>query len=137
MEIVPSEKEINSYLEIEVVGPEPTFNSRYSNIRKLAKVRADQEIQVPFEIDISTMPDGKYFVIANMKKDFITLTSDRVDFTVDCPVRNIMLTSDIATLIAIALGILIVIYLVVRARRKRYFERGVGTLRQRVKRLGI
>ena len=135
--VIPSENETNSYIETEVIGPQPVMNTRYLNIRKLDSIEPWQDIQIPMEIDISNFPDGVYYVRTTMKKDFIKLASDEIEFTVECPIRNIMLNSNLILLIIIPLAIIIIVYVIVRVRRKRFIQRGIGDLRERLRELGV
>ena len=114
--LVPSEREATSYLEFEVVGPEPHMNTLSAQLVELRELWPWEEIEVPITVDISTFPDGRYYVYTYFKKNFQTVLSDQQEFVVSCPERVIVSISWVGFM---GIAIAIIIYLVIRTWRKK------------------
>lgn len=128
--VVPSERESSAYLEIEVMGPEPLTQTTNAQLIELKDIWPWSEIEIPVKIDIGSLPDGEYLVRTSFKKDFQTLLSDQVDFSVNCPERTIVSVSWIGFLGG---ALVVVIYLVIRARRRKRDELGISTLKKKLR----
>jgi hypothetical protein len=120
-----------------MAGPAPGLTSRYVNLRNLYSTEPMKSVEESFVVDISSLPDGKYFFKATLKKDFIPLTSDEVEIYIHCPVRNILLSAETVLLIGVCVAAIAIAYIILRNRRKRGFSREVQELRGKLKDLGI
>jgi hypothetical protein len=130
--VIPSEKESGSYLEIEVVGPEPQLKTTNAQLVEMRDMWPWEEVRVPLCVDLRSFHDGRYFVHTKFKKDFQTILSDQSDFFVNCPERIIVSVSWLGFL---GLAIVVIAYLVFRFLKKRG-ETGMDALRKRLRELG-
>ena len=129
--VIPSEMETGSYLEVEVMGPDPQRNTMNAQLIEMREIWPWEEIRVPVSVDISGFPDGRYFVSTRFKKDFQTILSDQSDFYVNCPERSIVSVSW-----TVFLGVALVLtgYLLLRSLRRRK-EEGLGPLKKKLREL--
>jgi len=128
--IVPSEAELDSYVEMEVVGPEPHLITSHVEIVDLRGAKPYQEIKVPIRISLSSFPSGKYFVYTKFNRNFVTILSDQKEFSLECPERDL---KSISWIIVLAASFLIVGFLAIRVYRKRSYEKELAELRKKVK----
>jgi hypothetical protein len=128
--VVPSEAELDSYIEMEVVGPEPNLITSHVEIVDLKGARPYQEMTTPIIISLSSFPSGKYFVYTKFNRNFVTILSDQKDFTIDCPGRDLKSISWMFVLLA---SFLVVSFLGIRVYRKRSYEKELAALRKKVK----
>lgn len=118
--VIPSERESGSYLEIEVVGPEPKLKTLNAQLIELREIWPFEEVEIPVRVDVRNYPDGKYFVFTRFKKNFQTILSDQADFYVNCPERTIV---SVGWMGFLGFSLLVIGYLVFRfLRRKRKIE---------------
>jgi hypothetical protein len=130
--VIPSQSESGSYIEIEIDGPEPEFRTVHANLKEIGKIESWEEMRIPVSMDISELPSGRYFVYTRFKRDFETILSDQIEFTIDCPERDIM---SVSWLIFLGAAVAITAYLVFRIRRKKD-EAGIEGLKKKLRSLG-
>jgi len=130
--VIPSETESGSYIEIEVAGPEPDFKTVHAQLKEVGYIEMWEEVRIPVSIDMSNLPSGRYLVYTSFKRDFNTILSDQIEFTIDCPSRDIL---SINWMIFIVIALVITGYLVLRIRRKKD-EAGIETLKKKLRSLG-
>jgi len=128
--VVPTEAEADSYIETEVVGPEPNLITTHVEVRELKGAKPYEEIKIPITISLSSFPSGKYFVYTKFNRNFATILSDTKEFEVDCPGRDLQ---SISWLFVLAASIAVVALLGVRVYRKRSYEKEMTQLRKKVK----
>ncbi|MCX6814626.1 MAG: hypothetical protein NTY20_03190 [Candidatus Aenigmarchaeota archaeon] len=128
--VVPSEAELDSYIETEVVGPEPNLITSHVEIVDLKGAKPYQEIRIPIRISLSSFPSGKYFVYTKFNRNFVTILSDKKEFTIDCPGRDL---KSVSWMLVLAASFLIVGFLAIRVYRKRSYEKELAELRKKVK----
>jgi hypothetical protein len=114
--VVPSEREVTSYLEVEVVGPYPELKTVNAQLIELRDLWPWEEVEIPVRLDISNLPDGSYRIYTNFKKNFVTVLSDNTDFIVDCPSRLAISVSWIGFLVV---AVALIIYSIIRLVRKK------------------
>ena len=114
--LIPSEREFTSYLEVEIVGPEPELKTINAQLVELRDVWPWEETVVNFIVDTSVYPDGRYLVYTRYKKNFEPILHDQTDFRVDCPERQILSVSWVGFL---GIAVSVVAYLVYRHFRKK------------------
>ncbi len=130
--VIPSQSESGSYIEIEIDGPEPEFKTVHAQLKEIGMVESWEEIRIPVSMDISELPSGRYFVYTRFKRDFETVLADQIEFTIECPERDIM---SVSWLFFLGAAAVIIIYLVLRTRRKRD-ESGIEGLKKKLRNLG-
>lgn len=130
--VIPSEKETGSYIEIEVVGPEPQLKTRNAQIVEMRDVWPWEEVEIPLSVNLGSFQDGRYIVHTRFKKDFQTILSDRSEFFVDCPERTIVSVSWMGFL---GLAVVITAYLLFRFLKRRR-ETEMDSLRRRLREMG-
>jgi hypothetical protein len=130
--VIPSERESGSYIEVEVVGPEPQLETLNAQLIELREVWPFEEVDVPVKFDIRNYPDGRYFVFTKFKENFQTILSDQSDFYVSCPERTIVSLSWMGFLgfALVAIGYLVFRFL----RRKRRIE-NLEVLKKKLRKL--
>jgi hypothetical protein len=128
--VVPSEAELDSYIEMEVVGPEPNLITSHVEIVDLKGAKPYQEITIPIRISLSSFPSGTYFVYTKFNRNFVTILSDQKEFTIDCPGRDL---KSISWVLILVISFLIVGFLAIRVYRKRSYEKELAELRKKVK----
>lgn len=125
--LVPSERESDSYIEVEVIGPGNNLKTVSAQLIEMRELWPWEEVEIPITIDISSLPDGRYFVYSSFKKNFGTILSYQTDFTVNCPERMIISVSWVGFL---GVAVAIIIYLIIRTIRRRHGE--MRELRKRI-----
>lgn len=128
--VVPSEAELDSYVEMEVVGPEPNLITSHVEIVDLKGAKPYEEIRIPIRLSLSSFPSGKYFVYTKFNRNFVTILSDKKEFSVDCAGRDL---KSISWMLVLAASFLVVGFLAIRVYRKRSYERELAELRKKVK----
>ncbi len=131
--VIPSQSESGSYIEIEIDGPEPDFKTVHAQLKEVGRIESWEEIRIPVSMDVSELPSGRYFVYTRFKRDFETVLADQIEFTIECPERDIMSVSWFVFLGAAAV---IIIYLVLRTRRRKKDEAGIESLKKKLRSLG-
>jgi hypothetical protein len=128
--IVPTESEMDSYIETEVVGPEPNMITSHAEIMDLRGAVPYQEIKNSIRISLSSFPSGNYFVLTKFNKNFATILSDKKEFSIDCLGRDL---KSISWIFVLAASLAIVGVLGLRVYRKRSYGRELADLRKKVK----
>ncbi|MBN2042946.1 MAG: hypothetical protein JW754_04025 [Candidatus Aenigmarchaeota archaeon] len=127
--VIPSETMLNSYLEFEVIGPEPSLKTKFADVVKIGRANKFQEVKVPISVDVFSMPSGKYFTYAKFREGFSTLLSDQKEFSVNCEdVTEI----SISWVIVLVICIVMVLYVVKRIHRKRTHISEIKDLRKKL-----
>jgi len=130
--VIPSQRESGSYIEIEIDGPEPEFKTVHAQLKEIGEVESWEEIRIPVSMDISELPSGRYFVYTRFKRDFETMLGDQIEFTIECPERDI---TSVSWIIFLGAAIVITAYLVFRIRRRKD-EAGIESLKKKLRSLG-
>jgi hypothetical protein len=129
--VIPSEGETGSYLEIEVVGPEPHLKTMNAQLVEMKDVWPWEEVEIPLVVDLRSFSDGKYSVYTRFKKDFQTVLADNSEFYVNCPERTIISVSWAGFL---AIALVVTVYLLFRSWRRRKPE-SITALRKKLREL--
>ncbi len=118
--LVPAQRESQSYIEFEVVGPEPELRTINAQLIELRELWPWEEVEIPVTVDVSAFPDGRYYVQAVYKKSFGTIMAAQTDFTINCPERMLVTVSWLGFM---GVAVAIIAFLLIRAwKRKRSGE---------------
>ncbi len=128
--IVPGESGKGAYLEMEIMGPEPSLRTVHADIVSLGELTEFQEERVPISFSASSLGSGRYVIYTKFKKDFGTILYHQRDFVIDCPEREII---SISWLVFLAIAIAIIAFLVFRIYRKKTYRREIRELKKRIK----
>lgn len=79
--VIPSQKEVGGYIEMEAIGPGKTLESKYGDIRKVEGIKGSVN-EFNNSIDLSQFPPGKYELQVNFKKNFVPILSKEKEFYV-------------------------------------------------------
>jgi hypothetical protein len=130
--VVPSDNEVQSYVETQVVGPFPNLITTHAEVVELGGAKAFQEIKIPIRISLASFPTGRYFIYTRFNKDFGTVLSDSKEFEIDCPSRDLR---SVSWIFILAAGLFIVALLGIRVYRKRSYRSELEDLRKKVKKI--
>ena len=128
--VVPSESETNSYIETQVVGPEPYLITSHAELVDLSGAKPYEEVRIPLRISLESFPSGKYFVYTRLGKDFLTILSDTREFEVDCIGKDLF---SVSWILILGVSLAIVALLGIRVYRKRSYERETAELKKRMR----
>jgi hypothetical protein len=128
--VVPTESEMDSYIETEVVGPEPNMITSHVEIMDMKGAVPYQEMKNEIRISLSSFPSGKYYVYTKFNKNFATILSDKKEFSIDCPGRDL---KSISWLFVLAASLAVVAVLGLRVYRKKGYEKELSELKRKVK----
>ena len=79
------------------------------------------------------LPDGDYVIHTKYKKDFQTVLSDTLDFSISCPERTFV---SVSWLVFLAASIVIVVLLVIRSWRRKRDDESIESLKKKLRDLG-
>ena len=128
--VVPSETDSGSYIETTVVGPDPNLIVAHAELMDLAGSEPYEEVRIPMLVSLTTFPSGKYYIYTKFRKDFGTILSDRKEFFVDCPGRDMI---SISWVFVLAISGAIVLLLGIRVYRKKTYEKEMQELKKKAK----